>query len=142
MKFKILAATILFGLPAIASPIFAQQAAPPDDAPYKNPKLPTDQRVKDLISRMTLEEKAAQVGHTAPAIPRLGVPEYNWWNEGLHGVARAGIAAVFPQAIGLATRAKSPAVKTSSGLATPIIWWGMPRRSSSGTFAAPISKYR
>jgi beta-glucosidase len=97
MKVKILAPTILFALSAIASPIFAQQAAPPDDAPYKNPKLPTDQRVKDLISRMTLEEKAAQVGHTAPAIPRLGVPEYNWWNEGLHGVARAGIATVFPQ---------------------------------------------
>jgi beta-glucosidase len=51
---------------------------------------------------MTLEEKAAQVGHTAPAIPRLGLPQYNWWNEGLHGVARAGIATVFPQAIGMA----------------------------------------
>jgi beta-glucosidase len=108
MKVKILAPTILFALSAIASPIFAQQAAPPDDAPYKNPKLPTDQRVKDLISRMTLEEKAAQVGHTAPAIPRLGVPEYNWWNEGLHGVARAGIATVFPQAIGLAATFDEP----------------------------------
>src|SRR3546814_18147404 len=51
---------------------------------------------------MTLEEKAHQAGHTAPAIPRLNVPAYNWWNEGLHGVARAGIATVFPQAIGLA----------------------------------------
>ena len=51
---------------------------------------------------MTLEEKAHQLGHDAPAIPRLGVPEYNWWNEGLHGVARAGIATVFPQAIGMA----------------------------------------
>ncbi len=81
---------------------------PPDDAPYKNPKLPTEQRVKDLVSRMTLEEKAAQVGHTAPAIPRLGVPEYNWWNEGLHGVARAGIATVFPQAIGLAATFDEP----------------------------------
>jgi beta-glucosidase len=108
MKVKILAPTILFALSAIASPIFAQQAAPPDDAPYKNPKLPTDQRVKDLISRMTLEEKAAQVGHTAPASPRLGVPEYNWWNEGLHGVARAGIATVFPQAIGLAATFDEP----------------------------------
>src|ERR1700743_1431981 len=108
MKIKVLAATFLFAISAIASPIFAQDAsapsdaAPPSDAPYKNPKLPTEQRVKDLVSRMTLEEKAAQVGHTAPAIERLGIPEYNWWNEGLHGVARAGVATVFPQAIGLA----------------------------------------
>jgi len=64
--------------------------------------LTTEQRAELLTSKMTLEEKAAQVGHTAPAIPRLGVPQYNWWNEGLHGVARAGIATVFPQAIGMA----------------------------------------
>jgi len=51
---------------------------------------------------MTLEEKISQLGHTADAVERLGIPEYNWWNEGLHGVARAGIATVFPQAIGLA----------------------------------------
>ena len=57
---------------------------------------------------MTLEEKAAQLGNTAPAIPRLGVPEYNWWNEGLHGVARAGIATVFPQAIGMAATWDAP----------------------------------
>src|ERR1700689_4459378 len=103
MKTKIFAAAIFLAIIAtigIAPPIFAQDTVP-DNAPYKDPKLPTDQRVKDLISRMTLEEKAAQVGHTAPAIPRLGVPEYNWWNEGLHGVARAGLATVFPQAIGL-----------------------------------------
>ncbi|WP_292033382.1 MULTISPECIES: glycoside hydrolase family 3 N-terminal domain-containing protein [unclassified Brevundimonas] len=56
----------------------------------------------DLVSRMTLEEKAAQIQHGAPAIPRLGVPAYNWWNEGLHGVARADIATVFPQVIGMA----------------------------------------
>jgi beta-glucosidase len=62
----------------------------------------TEQRAELFVSKMTLEEKAAQVGHTAPAIPRLGVPQYNWWNEGLHGVARAGIATVFPQAIGMA----------------------------------------
>jgi beta-glucosidase len=51
---------------------------------------------------MTLEEKISQLGHTSDAVERLGIPEYNWWNEGLHGVARAGIATVFPQAIGLA----------------------------------------
>jgi beta-glucosidase len=108
MKIKVLAPAILLVLSALASPIFAQQSTAPEDAPYKNPKLPTEQRVKDLVSRMTLEEKAAQVGHTAPAIPRLGVPEYNWWNEGLHGVARAGIATVFPQAIGLAATFDAP----------------------------------
>ena len=55
-----------------------------------------------LVHAMTLEEKVSQLGHTADGIRRLGVPEYNWWNEGLHGVARAGVATVFPQAIGLA----------------------------------------
>jgi beta-glucosidase len=72
------------------------------EPPYKNPKLPFEQRVDDLVSRMTLEEKVSQLGHTADAIPRLGIPQYDWWNEGLHGVARAGIATVFPQAIGMA----------------------------------------
>lgn len=61
-----------------------------------------ENRVRDLISRMTLAEKVSQMIYTAPAIPRLGIPEYNWWNEALHGVARAGVATVFPQAIGLA----------------------------------------
>ena len=60
------------------------------------------ERVDDLVSRMTLEEKISQMVHDAPAIERLGIPAYNWWNECLHGVARAGIATVFPQAIGLA----------------------------------------
>ena len=59
-------------------------------------------RAAELVSRMTLEEKVSQMLHDAPAIPRLGVPAYNWWNEALHGVARAGTATVFPQAIGLA----------------------------------------
>ena len=70
--------------------------------PYMNSKLPIDQRVDDLVSRMTLEEKISQMQNGAAAIPRLGVPEYEWWNEALHGVARAGTATVFPQAIGLA----------------------------------------
>src|SRR5882724_7233150 len=71
-------------------------------AKFRDPSLPVQERVGDLISNMTLEEKARQLGHTAPAIARLGIPEYNWWNEGLHGVARADIATVFPQAIGMA----------------------------------------
>ncbi|WP_232468353.1 glycoside hydrolase family 3 C-terminal domain-containing protein [Alkalitalea saponilacus] len=64
--------------------------------------LDNEERVKDLVSRMTLEEKVFQMLHEAPAIERLGIPEYNWWNECLHGVARAGLATVFPQAIGMA----------------------------------------
>ncbi len=59
-------------------------------------------RAEELVGRMTLEEKASQLRYDAPAIPRLGVPAYNWWNEGLHGVARAGVATSFPQAIGMA----------------------------------------
>lgn len=59
-------------------------------------------RAKELVSQMTLREKVAQTLHAAPAIPRLGIKAYNWWNEALHGVARAGVATVFPQAIGLA----------------------------------------
>lgn len=60
------------------------------------------ERAKTLVNQMTLEEKASQLRYNAPAIPRLGIPAYNWWNEALHGVARAGTATVFPQAIGLA----------------------------------------
>ena len=70
-------------------------------AVYLDPSRPAAERVDDLVSRMTLEEKVMQMIFHAPAIARLGVPEYDWWNEALHGVARAGIATVFPQAIGL-----------------------------------------
>lgn len=69
--------------------------------PYLDPSLSVEQRVDDLISRMTLQEKLSQLRYDSPAIERLGIPEYNWWNECLHGVARAGRATVFPQAIGL-----------------------------------------
>jgi beta-glucosidase len=69
---------------------------------WRNSDLPLEARVDDLVSRMTLEEKVSQMLYGAPAIDRLGIPAYNWWNEALHGVARAGKATVFPQAIGLA----------------------------------------
>ena len=72
------------------------------DELYKDPGQPLEARVKDLVGRMTLEEKVGQMGYGAPAIERLGIPAYNWWNECLHGVARAGLATVFPQAIGMA----------------------------------------
>jgi len=69
---------------------------------FRNPDLPLERRVHDLVSRMTLEERVSQMQDVAPAIERLGIPAYNWWNEALHGVARSGLATSFPQAIGLA----------------------------------------
>ena len=71
--------------------------------PFRNPDLPLDERVQDIISRLTLEEKVQLMKHAAPAVPRLGIPAYNWWNEALHGVARTKEkVTVFPQAIGMA----------------------------------------
>ncbi len=69
--------------------------------PFQNPSLSVDERVNDLVGRMTVEEKISQMMNNAPAIDRLGIPAYEWWNECLHGVGRAGLATVFPQAIGL-----------------------------------------
>ncbi len=69
--------------------------------PFLNPDLPVEQRLDDLLSRMTLREKIGQMVFDAPAIPHLSIPAYNWWNECLHGVGRAGLSTVFPQAIGL-----------------------------------------
>ncbi|MCB8998536.1 MAG: glycoside hydrolase family 3 C-terminal domain-containing protein [Bacteroidales bacterium] len=69
--------------------------------PFQNPALSIEERVNDLVSRMTLEEKISQMMNQADSIPRLGIPDYNWWSEGLHGVAAAGVATVFPQAIAL-----------------------------------------
>jgi beta-glucosidase len=73
-----------------------------DTPVFRDPAAPLAARVADLIGRMTLQEKIDQLSSTATAIPRLEVPAYDWWNEALHGVARAGRATVFPQAIGLA----------------------------------------
>ena len=81
---------------AIVAPAAAQTPA------YLNESLSFEARAADLVSRMTLEEKANQMKDNAPAIERLGVPAYGWWNEALHGVARSGLATVFPQAIGFA----------------------------------------
>ena len=85
------------------------QATSDSDLPaYKDIELSFEDRARDLVSRMTLAEKVSQMVHDAAAIPRLDVPEYDWWNECLHGVARAGRATVFPQAIGLAASFNVP----------------------------------
>ncbi|MFL6257750.1 MAG: glycoside hydrolase family 3 C-terminal domain-containing protein [Pyrinomonadaceae bacterium] len=84
-----------------ALPAAAQTRATEGAPDYLNPRLPIKQRVDDLVSRMTLEEKVAQMMNKAPAVERLNIPAYDWWNEALHGVAYAGHATVFPQAIGL-----------------------------------------
>lgn len=76
--------------------------------PYQDLSLSFQERAKDLVGRMTLDEKIPQLINDAPAIPRLGVREYNWWNEGLHGVAALGDATVFPQAIGMAAAWDEP----------------------------------
>ncbi|WP_199560088.1 glycoside hydrolase family 3 protein [Sphingomonas psychrotolerans] len=105
MTRKLRIALALLASSAWAPPTSAQTAAPDK---LGDPSATPEQRARDVIARMTLDEKAHQLGHTAPAIPRLGVPQYNWWNEGLHGVARAGIATVFPQAIGMAASWDAP----------------------------------
>ncbi|MCX7847739.1 MAG: glycoside hydrolase family 3 C-terminal domain-containing protein [bacterium] len=69
---------------------------------YRDPDAPRQARVEDLLSRMTLDEKLSQLLHEAAAVPRLGIPAYDWWSEALHGVARNGVATVFPEPIGLA----------------------------------------
>ncbi|WP_316834213.1 glycoside hydrolase family 3 C-terminal domain-containing protein [Pedobacter nutrimenti] len=80
--------------------------------PMWNSTLPVEKRVKDLVGRLTLEEKVAQMLNTAPAIPRLGIPAYEWWNEVLHGVARTPYkTTVFPQAIGMAATWDTNALK-------------------------------
>lgn len=68
---------------------------------FRDVTQPTEVRVQNLIGQLTLEEKVHQMMHNSPAIPRLNIPAYNWWNEALHGVGRSGVATVFPQAIGL-----------------------------------------
>jgi len=99
------AAALLFAGTVVCLPAWGQAASLPA---YQDSSLPMERRVDDLVSRMTLDEKAQQLVNTAPAIPRLGVPAYDFWNEGLHGVARSGYATLFPQAIGMAATFDEP----------------------------------
>jgi beta-glucosidase len=86
-------------IPVVAGPVI-----------WKDARKPVDARVSDLISRMSLAEKVQQMRNNAPAIPRLSLPAYNYWSECLHGVARSGIATVFPQAIGMAATWDTPLI--------------------------------
>jgi len=97
---KVFSISLLICLTSFACFVSAQTLA--GAFPFQNPALSFEERVNDLVSSMTLKEKADQLLYSAPAIPRLGIPSYNWWNEALHGVARAGYATVFPQSITIA----------------------------------------
>jgi beta-glucosidase len=121
MRIHRFAVTLVFLLPLLPStaqaPVQNALLLPTEEQikaaaamPFRNPALPIPQRVDDLVSRMTLEEKVSQLIDRAAPIPRLDVPAYNWWNEGLHGIARAGYATVFPQAIGNAATWDVPLV--------------------------------
>ncbi|MEJ2501774.1 MAG: glycoside hydrolase family 3 C-terminal domain-containing protein [Gemmatimonadota bacterium] len=95
---KLCAPTLLLGvLLVFPFPVRGQEPRP-----YQDPGLSTEARVQDLVARMTLEEKTSMMSNATPGVPRLGIPRYDWWSEALHGVANAGYATVFPQAIGLA----------------------------------------
>jgi beta-glucosidase len=92
----------------LTAPTFAAEPTAPAAPIYLDTHHSFEDRAADLVSRMTLDEKISQLQNDAPAIPRLGVPAYEWWNEALHGIARAGSATVFPQAIGLAATFDPP----------------------------------
>lgn len=109
MKIQTVLLAILGLLSLTPIVLTAQQAANEKEekcsaaaCPYLNPALKPEARARDLVSRMTLEEKVSQMQDIAPGIARLGISEYNWWNEALHGVARNGFATNFPQSIGIA----------------------------------------
>jgi len=114
----VLAFALLLPVAATAQAPTQTSAPPPTEEqvksaaalPFRDPSLPIDQRVDDLVGRLTLEEKVSQLIDRAAPIPRLDIPAYNWWNEGLHGIARSGFATMFPQAIGNAATWDAPLV--------------------------------
>jgi len=92
---------VLLAASGLAAP-FGVRAQSPADLPFRNPDLPVERRVDDLVGRLTLDEKVSLMIERADAVERLGIPRFPWWGEALHGVARTGRATVFPQAIALA----------------------------------------
>jgi beta-glucosidase len=114
----LLALALLFSFTAAAqAPTQASPSQPSEEQvkaaaalPFRDSSLPIDKRVDDLVGRLTLEEEVSQLIDRAAAIPRLDIPAYNWWNEGLHGIARSGYATMFPQAIGNAATWDAPLV--------------------------------
>src|ERR1035438_9330142 len=112
---------LLFGV----SRVSGQQSGASSQPAYLNPSLPIDQRVDDLVSRMTMEEKAGQMVNTSAAIPRLQVPAYNWWTEALHGIVTNN-ATVFPQVIGLGATFDAPRIQEMA-----VSLWVSPRMKST-----------
>jgi beta-glucosidase len=108
----IVAVLLIVAWSSVPGCVRAPRAGAPDkNAPYLDPRRPAADRAADLVARMTVDEKIGQLMTSAPGIPRLGVPAYDWWSEALHGVARAGRATVFPQAIALAATFDAPLVR-------------------------------
>lgn len=100
--------------------MFAYRAAIGQDSPrFRNSFLSLDERMNALIEELTLQEKISLLDYDSPGVERLDIPKYNWWNEALHGVARAGEATVFPQTIGLAATFNDSLVIAVIGL-TPV----------------------
>ena len=89
-------------LGALGVGLCLQASAQSQPLPYQNPSLSVEQRVEDLLSRLTLEEKVRLMMNGSPAIERLGIPQTDWWSEALHGVGRNGLSTVFPSCIGMA----------------------------------------
>jgi len=93
------------------------RALPQSSSPaFRNPGLPVQARVNDLLEQLTLPEKISLLGYNSKPVDRLGIPAYNWWNEALHGVARAGRATVFPQAIGMAATFNDALLQEEAGI--------------------------
>ena len=108
-KLVVLSALLL----VLSLPVVAQQRLP-----YQNPALSSEERARDLCQRLTLEEKAKIMMDVSPAIERLGIPAFQWWNETLHGVARNGTATVFPITMGMAASWDEALVRRAFSIAS------------------------